>query len=145
MKPVWIMYYGLLPVTRFGYLVATGVGWFGVAVLGLVGLIFGFLPPLETLWQWDPFMGTQGITGLFYNYFWWFVVVCAMAQVVDIWITLGLIAKKEDEQKAELADAWQRRAEERPVAVESSDARIVSPMKDFHDDPGRQGFHKDRM
>src|SRR5262249_1490539 len=50
MKPVWIKYYGLIPMTRFGYLIALLVaGVFAVAAV-LAGGISALMPPLATMW-----------------------------------------------------------------------------------------------
>lgn len=102
MKPVWINYYGMIPMTKFGYLVALGAAAAVAFVLIVVGLLLEFLPPLSTLWQPDLAMAQRGFGGLVYNYMWWTFIVCLVAQAIDTFVTLRVFAKKEKEQRAEL-------------------------------------------
>lgn len=100
MKPVWIKYYGLIPMTKRGYLVTlTVAGLFALFALLFAALLVG-LPPIKTLWERDQAMAQRGLTGLFYNYFWWFLIVCLCAQVIDTMCTMRAFAKKEVEQRA---------------------------------------------
>ena len=47
MKPVWIKYYGIIPMTKRGYLIALAAAG-GFALLAvLAAAAFGFLPPLR--------------------------------------------------------------------------------------------------
>ena len=51
MKPVWIRYYGVLPMTKRGYLIALAGAAFFALVVFLVGGVLGYLPPVRTLWS----------------------------------------------------------------------------------------------
>jgi hypothetical protein len=145
MKPVWIRYYGLIPMTRVGYLVTLAVGCLVAVVFVVAGVVIGFLPPLEALWHPDPVMARRGdALGLFYNWWWWFVIVCLVAQVIDTWVTLGVFARKEAEHKEKLVDEWRGLAEDRPAAGRSGDARIVTPIDDFQEERDRPGYREDR-
>lgn len=102
MKPVWIRYYGILPMTKFGYLVTLAIAAAVGVVVIVVGLLLGVLPPLSTLWRHDPVMAQHGFFGLIYNYMWWVFIVCVIAQAIDTFATMKVFAKKEAEQLAQL-------------------------------------------
>jgi len=100
MKPVWIKYWGLIPMTRRGYLIALAVAAI-IAMLPFVlfGLM-GRLPPLRTLWEEVPLR-----TGAFWEYWLYnnlyrIVAVCLVAQALDTFVILRRFAKREAEQKA---------------------------------------------
>ncbi|HYT91685.1 MAG TPA: hypothetical protein VEL76_23430 [Gemmataceae bacterium] len=108
MKPVWIKYYGLIPMTRFGYLttLAAVAGFAFVAVLAAA--VLGTMPPLDTMWSRQHHLPGPGIGVWFYNYMYWFILACLVAQVIDTWTTLHTFAKKEAAQRAQLEKEWER-------------------------------------
>src|SRR5262249_51018862 len=100
MKPVWIKYYGLIPMTRFGYLLTLGIACL-CAALGLIALaLAGRLPPFSTLWEPDPAVRNAGAGGWMYNHLFQILLVCLLAQIIDTLATLRAFAKKEAEQRA---------------------------------------------
>jgi hypothetical protein len=102
MKPVWIKYYGIIPMTRWGYLIALAcVG--SVAVLFVIAVgAAGLLPPLSTLWQTDPAVNGPGFRPWFWNHMWHIILVCIVAQGIDTFMVLRRFAQKEAEQRAQL-------------------------------------------
>ena len=100
---VWIRYYGLIPMTRRGYLItlttACGVA---VVVLGAAALL-GRMPPLETMWFPDARVAHGGIVAFCYNYGYLIISACLVAQAIDTYCTLRLFAKRETEELARLA------------------------------------------
>jgi hypothetical protein len=102
-------------MTKFGYLVALGVAG-GIALLFFVCLgLLGLLPPLSTLWAPDPLRAARGgASGFMYNYCWWLVLLCLVAQGIDTWCVLRTFANKEAEQKARLLEEWDRIDEHPP-------------------------------
>jgi hypothetical protein len=103
MKPVWIRYWGLIPMTRRGYVVTLTMA---AAVAGIVVLycgLAGWLPPLRTLGEPDAIPARPGVFGWIYRYMWWIVIACLVAQVVDTWLVLRQFAKEEEKQAAQEA------------------------------------------
>ena len=105
MKPVWIKYWGLIPMTRRGYVVTLTLT-FAVALIIVVycGLA-GWLPPLRTLWEPDAVRARPDIFGWVYKHLWWIVIVCLLAQVVDTCLVLRKFGEKEREQAEQEARA----------------------------------------
>ncbi len=103
-RPVWIRYYGLIPMTRKGYLIATAAaGVFVVAVVAF-GAAQGFLPPFR--WPWDPVPrpGQPGLGAFFYNHLYELLLLGLGAEVIDFTLTLHKFSQKEAEQRARLTD-----------------------------------------
>ena len=101
MSPVRIKYYGLIPITKFAYLVAlAAAGGFALFVM-LIGALLGLLPPLDTMWSLQHHVPQSGIQAWLHNYLYWFIVACLIAEVIDIYCSLRLFAKKEKESSAE--------------------------------------------
>ncbi len=113
MKPVWIKYYGLIPMTRWGYLVALSISGAVLALLLLMAAVAGFMPPFDTMWSSRHHVPGRGISVWLYNHGWWFIVACAVAQGIDTFCTLRLFAKKEAEERARLEAEWDRLGEGR--------------------------------
>jgi hypothetical protein len=104
-KPVWIKYYGVIPMTKTGYLITlAAAGGFAVLLLAFAG-IGGFLPPLSTMWRHDPRVAAEigAFAGWFYNWFWWLLLFFFAAQAIDTYCTLRVFARKEAEQRRQLA------------------------------------------
>lgn len=102
MSPVRIKYYGLIPMTRFAYLVAlAAAGAFALAMV-LLGAILGGLPPLDTMWSRQHHLAGPGAYSWLHNHLYWVFLVCLVAQMIDTFCTLRLFAKKEKEQHAYL-------------------------------------------
>ena len=51
MKPVWIKYYGIIPMTKLGYLFTLAIVGVFAALVVLAAAVFGTLPPLDTMWS----------------------------------------------------------------------------------------------
>jgi hypothetical protein len=99
MPPVRIKYYGLIPLTRFSYLIAlAAAGGFAFFVL-LVAALLDALPPLDTMWSRDHHVAQPGVAALITNYMYWLIFLCLIAQVIDTFTTLRLFAKKERDQR----------------------------------------------
>jgi hypothetical protein len=100
MSSVRINYYGLIPMTKFAYLVAlVAAGGLALFVL-LLGALLNCLPPLDTMWSREHHLAEPGVFAVVHNYLYWIIVVCLIAQVIDTFTTLRLFAKKEREQRA---------------------------------------------
>jgi hypothetical protein len=112
-KPVWIKYYGFIPMTRSGYLIAMAVAGSAAAFIVLMSALAGYLPPLNTMWSSRYHLPGRGIGVWLYNYCYWFLLVCLIAQAIDTFCTLRLFAKKEAEQRAQLEAEWDRLGEGR--------------------------------
>jgi len=99
-KPVWIKYWGLIPMTRRGYLIALAVTA-AVAVLTFLVLGFmGLLPPLRTLWQEVPVRTRTFWQYWFYNNLYRIVALGLLGEAVDTFVVLRRFAKKQAEQRA---------------------------------------------
>jgi hypothetical protein len=102
MSPVRIKYYGLIPMTKFAYVVAlAAAGTFALFAVLTVALL-GLLPPLDTMWSRQHHMPQSGIQALFNNYLYWFIFACLIAEAIDIYCSLRQFAKKEKEQRTSL-------------------------------------------
>jgi hypothetical protein len=102
MSPVRIKYFGLISMTKCAYLVALAVaGGFALFVV-LIGALLGLLPPLDTMWSREHHVAASGVQAWFHNYFYWFLVVCLIAEAIDVYCSLRQFAKKEKEQRAAL-------------------------------------------
>jgi hypothetical protein len=98
MKPVWIRYYGLIPMTRRGYLVTTAIaGLFAAGVL-IVALIARSLPPIRLPWQ-QPLIAKTGVVPWLYNNFYSILLICVALEALDIALTLRRFAQKEKDQQ----------------------------------------------
>jgi hypothetical protein len=99
MKPVSIKYYGLISMTKRGYLIATGVAA-AFAVLCLAAAwIAGVLPPLSTLWGEGPPLAGPGVSIWFYHHLYQVIVVCLVLEAIDMYTMLRRFAQKEAEQR----------------------------------------------
>ena len=105
MKPVWIKYWGVIPMTRRGYLVTLTVGLVVAGIIVAYGAFSGLLPPLRTLWEPDPGIARFGWRGWLYNYFWWLIIVLLLVHAVDMVFVLRKFAQKEAEERAAEAAA----------------------------------------
>jgi hypothetical protein len=103
MKPVWIKYYGVIPMTKWGYLVALGVAAFVAVVFLIVVGAAGYLPPISTIWQSDPKVKGPGLGPWLYNHLYHITLFCILAQGIDTYMVLRRFAQKEAEQRAHLS------------------------------------------
>ncbi len=98
MKPVRIKYWGLIPMTRRGYLIALALaGGFAIAAIAICG-IMGRLPPLRSLWREIPGRAPNVWEYWFYNNLYRILIMCLIAQVLDTFVVLRRFARKEAEQ-----------------------------------------------
>jgi hypothetical protein len=93
MKPVRIKYYGLIPMTRRAYLIATAIASVFAVTIWAVAVALGHLPPLNWPWKQDQIPGT-GPWPWFYNHVYWFLLVCLVAEALDVFVTLRTFARK---------------------------------------------------
>ena len=100
MKPVWIKYWGLIPMTRRGYLVTLTMAIAVALIIVVCCAVAGLLPPLKTLWEPDPVAAQLGWRGWIYNYMWWLCIVAVIAQAIDTAMVLRKFAQKEAEERA---------------------------------------------
>src|SRR5437867_2289667 len=101
MKPIKIKYWGILWLSKRGYLLLNGIGWLASLGLCVVCVFAGVLPPFSTLWRQDPAWGLA-------NYFWWLFLVCLACQLIDAGVAWLKFAKEEDAQRLrEEESAWQ--------------------------------------
>jgi hypothetical protein len=114
MKPVWIKYYGLIPMTKWGYLIALITAGAVVSLMILMAAVAGLLPPLDTMWSRRHHVPSSNTGAWLYNYCYWLLLVCLVAQAIDTLITLRTFARKEAEQRAQLDAEWERLGEGRP-------------------------------
>jgi len=102
-KTIRIKYYGLIPVSKHGYLRSSAIT---LIVLGfglLLGLAAGFLPPLSTMWG-EPWReGERTLWPWLYQYFYWFVLAGLIAEVIVTLRMLRRFAELEAEQQARQA------------------------------------------
>jgi hypothetical protein len=117
MKPVWIKYWGLIPMTRRGYVVTLTMGLAVAAILLASFTVAGLLPPLKTLWDRNPDATQDGWQGWLYNYFWWITIVAAVAQAIDTVMVLRKFTQKEAEARA--IDASLRNQAAQPPSSET--------------------------
>jgi hypothetical protein len=102
LRPVWIKYYGLIPMTRRGYLLTLGIVCAVALAIVLAAAALGGLPPLDTMWSRQHHMPGSGFLVVLHNYMYWFVLACLAAQAVDTWCTLRVFARAEARQWAQL-------------------------------------------
>ncbi len=124
--PIKVKYLGLIPMTKRGYLATLAMA---AAVAGLVLLAVGLagrLPPLSTLWEPNPDMARHGFAGWFYNYMWWLILICLLAQAVDTFVVLRCFARKEAQQRAqEIAQKEAQQRMQETALQEKKSAQIV--------------------
>jgi hypothetical protein len=105
MKPVWIKYWGLIPMTRRGYLIALAVaGLIAIAIFAVFGFL-GRLPPMRTLWQEVPIRTPHAWEYWFFNNLYRIIAICLLAQVIDTVVVLRRFARKQAEQVAQHSEA----------------------------------------
>jgi hypothetical protein len=119
MKPVWIDYWGLIPMTRRGYLIALAVAAIVAATLLFLLALLGTLPPLRTLWQEVPVPAQPFWQYWFYNNLYRIMVLCLIAQALDTLVVLRRFVKKEAQQRAEEAAAIQSAAQTEKANAQS--------------------------
>jgi hypothetical protein len=95
MEPVRIKYYGLIWLTKSGYLIGTLIGASFVVVLLLMMYPAGYLPPFR--WPWEPVADPDaaGVGGWFYNHFYELCLLGFLAAAIDFAVTLRCFARTE--------------------------------------------------
>lgn len=97
MPPLRINYLGLIPLTRREYLISTaGVAAFAAVLFIGLGVV-GLMPPLDTMWSREHHLA--GPTSWLYNYLYWVILVCLVAEAIDICVMLRAFARKEAEAR----------------------------------------------
>ena len=122
MKPVWIKYWGLIPMTRRGYLVTLTMAAAVAAILVTYWALTRPFPPLRTLWEPDLVMAQFSWRGWLYNYFWWILIIALFAQVIDTMLVLRKFAQKEAEERA--ADTSAAATQTGPAAPSESQTQV---------------------
>ncbi|HEY1375519.1 MAG TPA: hypothetical protein VGF55_01935 [Gemmataceae bacterium] len=100
MEPVRVKYYGLVPMTKSAYLIATLVAVILAVAVVIAGRLVGGLPPFRWPWQPVPWPDAVGVAGWLYNHFYDVVFVCLVAEVIDFVVTLRAFARKEAERRS---------------------------------------------
>jgi hypothetical protein len=97
MPPVRIKYYGLVWLTRRGYLRATAL-LAAVAVLVCVTVLLwtGQVPFAQP--PWEPALRRYGFVAWFWN--WWTLGALVLAEGLEVLLTLRQFARREAEQRA---------------------------------------------
>jgi hypothetical protein len=96
--PLWIKYWGLIPMTRRGYLITLAVAA-GLAVAVFVILeMMGRLPAFRTLWTEVPVRAPAFWEYWLYNNLYRILLICLVAQIIDTYLVLRRFAKKHAEQ-----------------------------------------------
>jgi hypothetical protein len=104
MTSVRIKYYGILLMTKRGYLVATAVASVIMALVLLGGLAAGKLPPLSTIQQ-PPRAGAgEGTIVWLYNHLYQIIVVGVILEIVDILVVLHRFRRLGIAQQAASAE-----------------------------------------
>jgi hypothetical protein len=158
MRPVWIKYYGLIPMTRRGYLITTGIAFLFAAIA--CAIVFGLaiahdrMPPFNR--PGPPPPGAPQTLGswLYYNAY-WCLLLLLIAEGLDILVTLRAFAKKEAEERArfmkerfdaklDAADAISENRRERPenrlyTADPRSPNSATGPRDQYYLDPRNPG------
>src|SRR5262249_14395589 len=98
-------YYGLIWMTKRGYLLTTFFAAMFVLALGLIVGLLGLLPPLPGSGQPPPPGLAPGFTTWFYNNFWWVILALLVLEAIDILTVLHKFRRKEAEQQARLGEA----------------------------------------
>src|SRR5271165_6867932 len=99
MKPVWIKYYGLIPMTKKGYLRATGIACAFAATCFLAAFLMGRLPPFHWPGEAVVLPREANLGELLYNHFYEVIASFLFLEVIDIALTLRTFARKEAEQR----------------------------------------------
>jgi hypothetical protein len=118
MKPIWIKYWGLIPMTRRGYLIATALAVMAVVVTFVVLGSMGKLPPFRSLWEEVPIRTPVFLEYWLHNNLYRLVAVLLAAHVVDTLLVLRRFSKKE----AELA-AKRPQEQDQPQVKEPTDVQ----------------------
>src|SRR5262249_281594 len=103
MSQIRIKYYGILPITKRGYLLATAVG--GVVALGVivVCMLIGRMPPLSTLWQpWQPSPARERLLFRLYDHLYHIILICIVLQIIDGFVVLRRFQRLEAAQRVSL-------------------------------------------
>ncbi len=103
MSPTRIKYWGLIPMSRRGYLLALGTAALFAAAIFLIFALMGKLPPLRTLWEEVPVRTPTFWQYWFFNNVYRIVVICLIAQAIDTFLVLRRFARKEAEEQAQQA------------------------------------------
>ena len=103
MSQIRIKYYGILPITKRGYILATAVG--GVVALGVivVCMLIGRMPPISTLWQpLQPPPGRERLLFQLYDHLYHIILICVVLQIIDVFVVLRRFQRLEAAQRASL-------------------------------------------
>jgi hypothetical protein len=100
MEPVRIKYYGLIRMTKATYLIATLVTGAVAASLFLIAFLMGVMPTFRWPWEAAARPDITGLSGWIYNHVYDIIIICLLAEVVDIVITLRSFARKEAERSS---------------------------------------------
>ena len=108
MQPVRIKYYGLIWMTRRGYLISLTVAGLVALACFVIVAAMGRMPPPRSLWE--PVVRGPGFGVFVVNNLYRFLILCLIAQAIDTIVVLRKFAKKEAEQRAQ-SDAALQQAE----------------------------------
>jgi hypothetical protein len=100
MEPIRIKYYGLIPITRRGYLITTAVAFVVAGCMLALARVVGRLPPFTWPWEQAQFAAGSGFAPWFFNNFWRIILLLLVLELVDIATVVYRFAQKEAEQRA---------------------------------------------
>jgi len=107
MQPVRIKYYGLISMTRRGYLISLAVGGIVAAGCLVFGALMGFMPPLRSLWE--PVVEKGPAFYVFcINNLYRFMILCLLLLTLETYVILRKFARKEAEQQNQIGAALQQ-------------------------------------
>jgi hypothetical protein len=107
MQPVRIKYYGLISMTRRGYLISLAVGGIVAAGCLVFGALMGFMPPLRSLWE--PVVEKGPAFYVFcINNLYRFMILCLLLLTLETYMILRKFARKEAEQQNQIGAALQQ-------------------------------------
>jgi len=104
MQPVRIKYYGLISMTRRGYLISLAVGGMVAAGCLVFGALMGFMPPLRSLWEPVVEKGPAFYV-ICINNLYRFMILCLLLLTLETYIILRKFARKEAEQQNQIGAA----------------------------------------
>ncbi len=102
MEPVRIKYYGLVAMTKRAYLIATAVAAAVALLVIALAAAFQGLPPFRWPWE-EPVVRGKGFVPWLHNNLYLVLGTLLLLELIDIVTVLRQFAKKEAEQRAQLA------------------------------------------
>ena len=99
MKRVWIKYYGVLPITKRGYLITTAVAGAAAALMISLAFLLGKAPPWILPWEVETRLPGSGLGVWIYNDFWNIAIVGIILEALDMYMVLRRFGQLGAEQR----------------------------------------------